>query len=141
LCRVVAQFDMWRHFADYGVYRDLALDLPSLTCHRMQPSMNAHVRHRFAHRPNHLALPHHREARGRRYGCRPQSDNKAPTVPRTYQAAMKAVNARKTMLKTFDIAERGTKNQTGNQTQNTTKYEKKMAMNDRLGRDFAGILW
>ena len=67
--------------------------------------------------------------------------HKAPTFPRTYQAAMKAVNARKTMLKTFDIAERGTKNQTGNQTQNTTKYEKKMAMNDRLGRDFAGILW
>jgi hypothetical protein len=53
---------------------------------------------------------------------------------------MKAVNALKTKLRTFEIAERGYRNQTGNQTQNTTKYEKKMAINQRLGRDFTGIL-
>src|SRR5271166_286924 len=63
---------MWlivRQVGDYVVSQDLALDLPSLTCHRMQPNMSTHARHRFAHRPNHLALPHHREARWWWYGC------------------------------------------------------------------------
>ena len=77
----------------------------------------------------------------RAIAARISGDNKAPTFPRTYQAAMKAVNARKTKLRTFEIAECGYRNQTGNQTQNTTKYEKKMAINHRLGRDFIGILW
>jgi hypothetical protein len=50
-----------------------------------------------------------------------------PTFPRTYQAAMKTVKAAKMKLKMCEIIERGKKNQTGNQTQNMTKYERKIA--------------
>jgi ribosomal protein S30 len=54
---------------------------------------------------------------------------------------MKAVKAAKMKLKTCEIIERGKKNQTGNQMQNETKYEKKIATSHLRGRDFSGILW
>jgi hypothetical protein len=65
----------------------------------------------------------------------------ALTLPRTYQAPMKAVKARKMKLKACEIIERGEKNQLGNHTQNITKYEKNIATIHLRGRDFSGILW
>src|ERR1700730_515741 len=41
----------------------------ALTCHSLTPTMIAHSRAGFFDRPNHLALPHRREAGRRRHGC------------------------------------------------------------------------
>jgi hypothetical protein len=70
-----------------------------------------------------------------------KGNRQAPTFPRTYPAPMKAVKDANMKLKTKEIVECGFRSQTGNQRQNITKYEKKIATNHLLGRDFCGILW
>jgi hypothetical protein len=50
------------------------------------------------------------------------------------------VKAENTTLKIQEMIESRYRNQTGNHAQKVTKYEKNIAINHLLGRDFLGIL-